>query len=192
MGSSRAWQPAAVSRLCFALATLACVVDSQVATGDWVMVAGFDAELAVLKPWFRKPGEGPGGVSAGLQGRHGRRARTIPHVRSCWRISGAAASMARPAGSPPRLSRMRCVPLHDLPVRSQAGAPTPTPPSALPHTPHTLGSLPMPALQTPLTRHPSWQSARGPCATLACAAGAPASAPPCAPWWQARQAKHTR
>ncbi|KAL4457283.1 hypothetical protein ABPG75_012148 [Micractinium tetrahymenae] len=55
MGSSRAWQPAAVSRLCFALATLACVVDSQVAEGSWVMVAGFDAELAVLKPWFRKP-----------------------------------------------------------------------------------------------------------------------------------------
>lgn len=66
MGSSRAWQPAAVSRLCFALATLACMVDSQVAEGDWVMVAGFDAELAVLKRWFRKPGEEGWGCGVGV------------------------------------------------------------------------------------------------------------------------------
>ena len=56
MGSSRAWQPSACSRLCFALASLSCVVDSRVATGDWVMVAAFDGGLATLKRWFRKPG----------------------------------------------------------------------------------------------------------------------------------------
>ncbi|PRW57568.1 peptide methionine sulfoxide reductase [Chlorella sorokiniana] len=55
MGSSHSWQPGAVSRLCFALASLACVVDAKVAPGDWVTVQAFDAEQATLKPWFRKP-----------------------------------------------------------------------------------------------------------------------------------------
>jgi hypothetical protein len=55
MGSSHGWEPGAVSRLCFALASLACVVDAKVAPGDWVTVQAFDAEQATLKPWFRKP-----------------------------------------------------------------------------------------------------------------------------------------
>ena len=71
MGSSRAWQPNACSRLCFALASLACMVDSRVAQGDWVLVAAFDAGLATIKRWFRKPGAWAGGRAGGLGGRAG-------------------------------------------------------------------------------------------------------------------------
>jgi hypothetical protein len=62
MGSSRAWQPDACSRLCFVLASLACMVNSRVAQGDWVMVAAFDEGLATIKRWFRKPGGWVGGL----------------------------------------------------------------------------------------------------------------------------------
>jgi hypothetical protein len=59
MGSSRAWDPADCSRICFAMVALACVVDSHVAAGDWVHVTAFSSGVETIKPWFCKPGEPP-------------------------------------------------------------------------------------------------------------------------------------
>lgn len=56
MGELDSWAPDRVSRLCFALACLACCLDSQVAEGDWVQVNAFGDTLVTLKRWFRKPG----------------------------------------------------------------------------------------------------------------------------------------
>lgn len=105
MGSLSDWRSGGTSRICFALATVACVVDKkvqpacyvpvprlpacllatalnttaghhltasvfalahhlykmQVAEGDWVLVVGFDAALATLQRWYRKPGASHGG-----------------------------------------------------------------------------------------------------------------------------------
>ncbi|KAL4858331.1 hypothetical protein ACK3TF_001804 [Chlorella vulgaris] len=55
MGSSRAWDPADCSRICFAMVALACVVDSHVAAGDWVHVTAFSSGVETIKPWFCKP-----------------------------------------------------------------------------------------------------------------------------------------
>lgn len=55
MGSSPGWHPSACSRICFALATLVCMVDAHAAVGDHVMVAAFAASMGTIKSWFLKP-----------------------------------------------------------------------------------------------------------------------------------------